>query len=151
MPELEIREEPARRLLGVAHLGPYAEIGQAFARLGEIAREAGVRGAMAGVYYDDPFTVPAADLRSLAGLVVGEDHPPVTGLEEALLRGGRYARVVHLGPYEGLPEIYHWLYAGGLAEAGASPTPEPSFEIYPNTPLDVPPERLVTEIYTPIV
>jgi AraC family transcriptional regulator len=151
MPELEIREVPARRLLGVAHLGPYAEIGQAFARLSEIAREAGVSGAMAGVYYDDPFTVPAADLRSLAGLVVGEDHPPVTGLEEALLRGGRYARVVHVGPYEGLPEVYHWLYAGGLAEAGASPTPEPSFEIYPNTPLDVPPERLVTEIYTPIV
>lgn len=48
MPELEIRDEPARRLLGVAHLGPYAEIGQAFARLGEIAREAGVSGAMAG-------------------------------------------------------------------------------------------------------
>src|SRR4051812_4319754 len=72
--KVEIENQLQKRVAVVHHRGSYATISQAFSRLGALAGKAGLFetpvAAMVGIYYDDPTTTPAAELRSDAGLVV---------------------------------------------------------------------------------
>jgi AraC family transcriptional regulator len=151
--DLEIVDEPPRRLLATLHVGPYAEIGAAFGRLADLRCEHGlsrVGGPLVGVYHDDPGRVPAVALRAHAGFVADEAPPAPPGLEEVRLAGGRYARVRVAGPYAGLPAAWAWLRAGGLAAAGLRPSPAPGLEIYHGDPEDNPPEALLTDVLVPL-
>lgn len=63
---------------------------------------------------------------------------------DAVLAGGRLARVVHTGPHESLALAYHslirWLHAAGHPAEG------PVFERYVDDPRTVPADRLRTEV-----
>jgi AraC family transcriptional regulator len=152
--QVEITELPARRVASVRHIGPYNQISKAFERLGELAGPAGLfqapEAAMVGLYYDDPDSVPPDQLRSDAGLFVSADATLPAGLDEQHLAAGRYAKTIHTGSYEELGDAWvrflgEWLPASGnRLGAGAS------FELYRNTPMEVPNERLVTELYAPL-
>src|SRR5690625_7811305 len=65
---------------------------------------------MLGVYYDDPRTTPADELRSSAALQLPDDVPTPDGLTEARIAGGRFLKVVHKGSYEALPETWEAAY-----------------------------------------
>lgn len=152
--DVDIREMPQLRVATVEHVGPYNQIGEAFARLGQIAGPAGLFGpasAMLGLYYDDPETTPAAELHSEAALVVSPDARIPEQLGERRIAGGRYASTTHVGPYEELGDVWarlmgEWLASSGhtMADGGVS------YEIYRNTPADTPKEKLVTELYVPL-
>jgi AraC family transcriptional regulator len=145
---------PELRVATVRHVGPYNRIGEAFARLSALAGPAGLFGPdskMIGIYHDDPETTPAAELRSEAGLSVppGRALPP--GLTEVKLPAGRYAHTVHEGAYEGLGDTWSRLMGQWLpAASGVQIGPGASFEVYRNTPADVPADQLRTELYLPI-
>ena len=153
MYEVETVEEEERRVFGLPHRGPYAEIGAAFdelsARLAEAELWPEVR-ELLGVYFGDPRKVHEAALHALAGFTAAPDRALPSGFEETRLPGGRYARMRVKGPYEGLEAAYDWIYETWLPEVGEQERGSPSFEIYVNNPREVAEENLLTDIYVPL-
>ncbi|HEY0705697.1 MAG TPA: AraC family transcriptional regulator [Polyangia bacterium] len=151
---VEIKTMPAMRVASLQHVGPYNRISEAFARLGELAGRAGlIRGkpTMLAIYHDDPEITPEAELRSNAALVIAEGVPIPPGLHELQVAAGRYASTLHRGPYETLGDSWSQLMGQWLPQSGQRIGPGVSYEIYRNTPLEVPRERLETELYVPLV
>lgn len=148
-----IRTDAGRRLAAVPHTGPYHEINRAFEKLfATIVARGQIKdtGLMVGVYYDDPSATPLPDLRSHAGTIVGEEVPLVAPLEQVRLPAGRHAVLTFTGPYAGLPAAYDQLYGIWLPDSGEKPADTPPFEVYLNSPMDTPQEKLVTEICMPL-
>ena len=153
MYSVTIRDQEPQRLASLPHKGAYTEVGQAFEELGAIFSARNLwpqaRG-MAGVFYDDPDTVPVAELRSAAGVIVGPDLEMPEGVTELVLPGGPHAVLMFEGPYSGLPEAYGYLYGPWLSGSGRELADAPSFEIYLNSPMDTAPADLRTEICLPL-
>lgn len=146
---------PEMIVASVHHVGPYTQIGEAFARLGPIAEQAGLTKLpgcmMVGIFHDDPETVPAAELQSDAGLVVPAKTKLPAGLTPLTIPAGTYAKAIHRGPYERLGDSWaqlmgQWVPQHGhrIVDGGVS------FEVYRNTPMDTAQADLITEIYVPI-
>ena len=148
-----IKQMPELRCATVRHVGPYNRISDAFGRLGEIAARAGLftsRPTMLAIYFDDPELTPEPELQSDAAVVIADDARLPAGLGEQRLPAGRYACALHVGPYEQLGDAWarfmgEWLPSGG-ERLGTGET----FEIYLNTPLEVPKQELRTELYIPL-
>ena len=118
--DVTIEQRPELRVGAVRHIGPYNQIPNAFAKLGEIVNSA-LRekpGDMLAIYYDDPETTPANELKSDAALVFDDAAKLPAGLNEHRIPGGRYARTTHIGPYERLGDAWarfmgEWLPSSG--------------------------------------
>jgi AraC family transcriptional regulator len=148
-----IKDMPEYRVATVRHVGPYMQISQAFARLGDIAGPAGLIGRdtiMLAMYHDDPETTPPQDLRSDAALTVADDARLPEGLSDMHLPAGRYAMTTHVGPYEQLGDVWARFMGEWLPASGERLADSPSYEIYRNTPADTSADRLVTELYLPL-
>lgn len=153
MHDIEIIAAPAYRLLGLPHRGSYDLIGGAFEKLSALAAPLGALGAEAtfiGVYYDDPETVPAAELRSFAGVATTPDMAPQGDLEIVELVAGPAARLIHKGPYAELEPVYKHLYGVWLPSSGREPADTPCYEIYLNDPATTAPLDLLTEVRLPL-
>jgi AraC family transcriptional regulator len=149
----EIIDQPAMRVAAVEHRGPYHRIGEAFGKLGEIAGPAGLFGPgakMIGVYYDNSDSTPESELRAHAGITVSETAKLPPGLTEVRIPAGRVARATHIGGYEGLHGSWAELTGAWLAQSGQRMGEGVSYEIYLNTPMDTPKEKLRTELYIPL-
>jgi AraC family transcriptional regulator len=152
--QVEIRKYPALRVGTVRHIGPYLQINHAFARLGELAAPARLferPGAqMVALFYDDPDTTPADQLRSDAGVVVAPDVELPNGLAERCIAAGDYASTTHVGPYETLGDTWARFMGEWLPASGRRIGDGVSYEVYHNTPMDTPKEQLRTEIRIPL-
>ncbi len=153
MMKVEFKEMPPLRLATIRHIGPYDQIGKAFERLGAIAGAAALFGragaAMVAVYYDDPETIAADELRSDAAIAIPDSASVPAGLVEQRIPGGTYISTLHIGPYDGLPDAWRRL----KQERASSARPRragASYEIYLNDPTTTPKEELRTEIYVPV-
>ena len=148
-----IRETPPIRVAVLPHHGDYQTIGATFQRLSTIAAGQGLFGPDTrsfGIYYDDPSaTVPDA-LRSDACLTVPDGWTPGGELQVREIRGGRYASVLHVGPYAELARPYKWLYGTWLAQNGEEAADAPCVEEYLNDARTVPPTELKTVIWLPL-
>lgn len=136
--EVEITTDPARRLAAVRHVGPYNQIGRAFAQLGHTLGpwmpELVGHGAMMALYHDDPRQVPPDQLRADAAMVVPEDFVLPEGLVELRLPEGRHASTVHVGPYEQLGAVWQRFIGEWLPASGQHMAPSPTVETYLNNP-----------------
>jgi AraC family transcriptional regulator len=145
---------PARRLATVRHVGPYPQIAKAFHRLGTIAADhdlyAHVDPPMLALYYDDPETTPAAELRSDAALVVRDDVELPSGLAEVTLPAGHYAKASHRGAYSGLGDAWARLMGEWLPGSGFRVGAGPSYEVYVTDPRTAATEELVTDLHVPL-
>ena len=144
--DVTIKDQPELRVAGIRHIGAYHEIGRAFGRLGGIAGKPPDGAQMIAIFHDDPDTTPTEKLRSDAAVSLPQAAKTPNGLIEQRLPAGRYATVVHKGPYEDLPKVWaqlkkEWLPANGHKLA------TPSYEIYLNNPMTTPKPELLTEIY----
>jgi|SRR6185503_1852675 len=152
--DVQISSYPPLRVASVEHRGAYDNIGEAFGRLGAIARPSGLladpAAAMVALYYDDPQTTPVAELRSEAGLVVSEHTRLPAGLTERRIAGGRYARTVHRGPYTNLGDAWARLMSEWLPSSGQRAANSPSFELYLNDPTTTAAADLLTELRLPL-
>lgn len=151
--EATIRDTPALRVAALAHRGEYQRIGSTFERLMALAAGQGLLGADTrtfGIYYDDPSVTPMNALRADACVVVPDGRAPAGDLELKEIRGGRYATVLHVGPYAELERPYKWLYGTWLAQSGEEPADAPVVEAYLNDARLVPPTGLETEIWLPL-
>ena len=151
--ETTIRTEPAVRVAALRHNGDYQAIGSTFERLMALAVGQRLLGAdlrSFGIYYDDPSATPVNALRADACVVVPDGVTPAGDLQLKEIRGGRYATVLHVGPYAELERVYRWLYGTWLAESGEEPADAPTIEAYLNDARVVPPTGLRTEIWLPL-
>ena len=141
-----IVEQPELRVAGIRHTGPYMEIGREFGRLGSLlAGPPPADSQMIAVYHDDPDVTPAAQLRSDAALTLSVHDAVPTGLIEQHVPAGSFAKTVHKGGYEGLPDAWkglkEWAATNGHTMA------HPGYEIYVNNPMTTEKAELLTEIY----
>jgi AraC family transcriptional regulator len=153
MHPVTLRDDPARRLAAMAHAGPYPEIGRAFQRLSATMATRGLfahAGAMVAVFYDDPSATAPDALRSHAGFEIRGDAPIAPPLDEVTLPATRAAVLTYTGPYAGLPAAYDQLYGIWLPASGEAPADLAPYEVYLNSPMEVAPEALVTEIHLPL-
>ncbi|MFN8579716.1 MAG: GyrI-like domain-containing protein [Gemmatimonadaceae bacterium] len=105
---------------------------------------------MIAIFHDDPESVAEAELRSDAGIVVPEDAKLPNELSETRVHAGRYAMTTHQGSYEGLGDVWSRLMGEWLPRSGERVGDGVSYEIYRNTPMDTPTEKLLTDIYVPL-
>jgi AraC family transcriptional regulator len=148
--QVELRQFPALRLATVPHIGPYNQIGAAFAKLSDLAARAGLfahPGAMMiAAYHDDPEATAPADLRSEAAISV-PDHvalPPDLG--EMRLEAGSYACTTHVGPYAGLGDAWSRFMGEALPSQQIAIADGPAYEIYQSDMRTTPPEALRTDL-----
>jgi AraC family transcriptional regulator len=149
--EIERRDE--LRVATVRHTGPYNRISEACARIGEIAGAAGIidsNTVLLAIYHDDPETTPIAELCSEAAISVSHHAHVPPELGERRIAAGRYAVTTHVGSYEQLGDVWARLLGEWLPESGERMTDGVSFELYRNTPGQVPESELVTELYIPL-
>jgi AraC family transcriptional regulator len=153
MHPVTIRTEPAIRLAAVPHKGAYFEVSRAFQKLSAVMASRDLfrnAGRMIAVFYDDPQSVAEPDLRSHAGFEITGRSDLSAPLEDVTLPGGRQAVLTYKGPYAGLPAAYDELFGIWLPQSGEEPADTPSFEVYLNSPMDVAPEELITELHLPL-
>lgn len=103
-----------------------------------------------GIYYDDPSATPVEALRSGACISVLHDWTAGGGLQRREIRGGRYAVVLHVGPYAEFTRTYTWLYGAWLAQRGEDLADAPCIEEYLNDARTVPAAELRTEVWLPL-
>ena len=150
---VKVEDAPKRRLAAMAHVGAYNGVSKSYEKVAAVFTIRDLwkhaRG-MVGIYYDDPSTVPEAELRSHAAVELADDVVVPDPLEEVLIRGDESAVLVMQGAYTGLQEAYEWLYGQWLPQSGRMPADQPSYEIYLNSPMDTAPADLLTQIYVPL-
>ncbi|MEP6571749.1 MAG: GyrI-like domain-containing protein [Gemmatimonadota bacterium] len=148
-----IVEQPPLRAACVHHRGPYHLIGEAFDRLHLDVTSwlhSDVALPLIAIFYDDPATVPPADLRSHAGIVLPPALVIPAQLIEVVLPGGRHLKGRHHGPYETLQHTWASLRENLQRGDGPRRRPGPSYEVYLNTPGTAAPNDLLTEIFIPV-
>jgi AraC family transcriptional regulator len=151
--DVTIREVTAFRVAALPHRGDYFQIPTTFEQLSTIAASMNLFGPWTrsfGIYYDDPSATPKDALRSDACLTVPEGWSPSGSLEQRQIRAGRYATILHVGPYAELERTYKWVYGTWLAQSGEEPADAPLVEEYLNDARTVSPAELRTEIWLPL-
>ena len=144
--EIEKISLPARRYVAVRHTGAYNTISTAIMRLFELAIPLGIQmqGAPSGFWYDDPESVPEAELSSAAAFPVADDftieHDELHTFD---IPAGEYLTFVFYGPYAGLGTAW-----GEFTRAVSDQNPDWSvcFEEYLNDCEEVAPEDIQTRL-----
>lgn len=153
MYQVTFKTLPDTEVVSLSHRGSYLNIGQAFERLGSwlgVRQLLDANSQMLAMYYDDPATVPEAELRSRACFTVSQASALEAPFERVTIAGGEYAVLRHKGAYDGLMAAYQWFFGVWLLQSGRELRDAPSFEVYLNTPLDTAPAELLTEICLPL-
>jgi AraC family transcriptional regulator len=152
---IEIQPFHAVSLIGMAHQGDYLGIGQTFDKLALLAGEADLLDSDSrffGLYYDDPLTVPAHELRALACVSVPASlqlDPALPGAEKLqylTLPQGITVSLLFQGDYAQLEQPYNWLFGQWLPQSGEELADFPPFEEYLNDVKDTPPAQLLTQM-----
>lgn len=152
---IEIQPFGGLSLIGLPHQGDYLGIGQTFDKLAMLASEADLLGPGSrffGLYYDDPLTVAAKDLRALACVSVPADtklstkQPGAGQLQYLTLPQGTTVSLLFQGDYAQLEQPYNWLFGQWLPQSGEELADFPPFEEYLNDVKDTPPAELLTQM-----
>lgn len=152
--QVGIESLPKLRVATIDHRGAYQLTSRAFERLMTIGATTGLltpETRIIGIYHDDPESIPQADLRSAACITVPDDWSASGELTEAYIEGGRYAKIVHTGPYNELKTAYDWLYQVWLPSSAEELRNLPCLEEYVNSPRHVLTKDLETAVMMPLV
>jgi AraC family transcriptional regulator len=152
--EVRILETAPMTGASVEHRGSYLMISRAFDKVFRWAQAHDLMNhltAVVGVYDDDPFSVPEAELQSRACLMFDREvqlDPTVRRIE---IPAGQCAVLRHRGPYADMRLAYQWLYGEWLPNSGRDVANFPVFETYLNHPRDTAPADLLVDIYMPLL
>ena len=146
-----IKVQPELRIGTVRHIGPYVRIGRAFERLGALMNNATrpPNAQLLALYYDDPQTTGADQLRSDAAITFPSGSEVPAGLIERRVPAGKYATTIHVGSYEHLGKAWAAL-RDAIAQQGLQPTGAVSYEVYLNDPMSVAAGEQRTELFAPV-
>lgn len=150
--EVELKTVTPLTVATLDHQGDYLKIGTAFEKLITFAAVNDLfddSSQMLGIYYDDPNIVELNKLRSKAGITVQKPLTNKAGIKTITVPMGRFATITHKGPYNELEHAYTWLY-NWLINSEYTPGDHPVIEKYINSPREVAPRELLTDIYLSI-
>lgn len=100
-----------------------------------------------GVCYDDPRTTASENCRYDACVSSVEGFQPIAPVKEEIIEGGDYAVCTHVGSYQGLEEVYRYIFEEWLPKSGRSfKKGSATVQIYRNLPINTPEENLITEV-----
>ncbi len=151
----EIRMLPEQKILFVRKTGRYEKsASEAWAVLMEftyphrlIERDTRI----IGVSLDNHEITSESKLRYDACISITKDIKPEGEINVRKLSGGKYAVVLHKGPYDKLGEIYDAIFGRWLPANGEKLRDVPCFEVYlSRNPGRTKSENLKTEIYVPL-
>jgi AraC family transcriptional regulator len=150
---VHVKEFPLRRVAFVRHIGPYRQVGGAWAKLMSwaVARNLLCPNTLAiGVAHDDPDVTPADKIRYDACITVDQAFTAEgeVGVEE--VGGGEYAVTTHHGPYQNMSQTLARLCGEWLPTSGRELRSSPCLAIPRNFPHDTPADELLTDIYMPL-
>lgn len=150
----EIRTIDPMPVLFVRRTGPYYQAaGEAFGVLCQFAGPRGLLGPasrMIGISHDDPHVAEESRFRYDACVTIDREVKPEGEVGRKTIAGGKYAVFLHAGAYEGFQKTYDQIFRAWLPGSGEKLREEPCFEIYLNSPDQVKPEDLRTEIWLPL-
>ncbi len=144
---------PAMTLAALDHRGPYDDISTVFDRLLAWGAARGLLAEQAryiGLYWDDPKSMPAAQLRSAAAITVQPGTPVSDGVRLIEVPAMRCATLRFQGPYAELEGAYDWLYGTWLPGSGEEPADHPMIEDYLNDCRTLPPSEWLTDVMMPL-
>jgi AraC family transcriptional regulator len=144
---------PARRLLGLRHVGSYRTVGEAFERLHALAGQRRLIAATTeflGLSHDDPAAAEESELRFDA-CITSDCESVQAPLRLLELAGGRHAVYRHQGPYQLLEHIFDRMFDAVVFSSSFELRDAPCVEMYRNDPRLVEEEELVTDVCIPIV
>ncbi|MBO6602758.1 MAG: GyrI-like domain-containing protein [Roseicyclus sp.] len=151
---LDIRDSPPLRVGALVHRGAHHEIGESFGRLMRIlagGNAVPMTRGMISLHREAPGDVPEADLLSHAGAIwVGPGALP-PGLVEITVPPGRVAVCRYRGPYDGLGAVWAQFTPARLAAHRLVRRDAPAFALYLNSPVEVAPADLLTDLCLPVV
>ena len=137
----------------IAKYGCSKEYDQAWYRLLEYAQEKGVlndRTEYLGLSFDDPAITKDEQCRFYACITVEEPLKPEGEFGSLSVEGGKYAIFTHKGPYSGLHGLYQSICFDWIPKNAITFGKGISFEKYVNSPDEVSPGELITEVFIPI-
>jgi len=138
----------------VSHTGDYMQINHAMGTLfGALAEQQLLNEStvMMAVFFDDPDTTTADNLRSAACSPIAKDVVLTAPLERLELLQGNYAKLLYTGPYADMKDAYRWLYGTWLPNSGYEAADAPGVEMYLNNPQEVPASELQTLMCLPLI
>ncbi len=155
MPEVTIVNRSEEPMLYCPKQGPYGEsAGEAWGQLMSFAYSNGLMNSAVtsyGLTLDNPNYVDEEDIRYHACLTINTDIELPSGIYRGTLPAGRYAKILHKGPYEMLDETYGYLLGVWLPASNEVLRDIPCIDKYLNRdPRRTKPENLRTEIYLPL-
>ncbi len=156
-PNLHIERHPERCVAFVRHVGPYDQVGTAWATLMKWGWSKMLFGKpqMFGLCYDDPDVTPPDRLRYDACLVVRRTTKPKGDIQVRTMPETTYAFALHEGALKQVGDTYSrllaWIAAEKIDGRRWQLGDPPSLERYLADPRKVPPEKMRTEIGMPVV
>ncbi len=146
--EVEEKQIPAMLIAGVRMKGKYSDCGQGFSKLGRSVGRS-IQGKPMNLYYDGEYKEDDADMEPFFPVKQSAKESP--GISVRQLPGGRFATLLHHGPYEELGRSYEKLFS--YLQRKELKTVLPSREVYLKGPGMIfrgNPKKYLTEIQMPI-
>ncbi len=131
---------------------PYTNLNSTFGEVWSWAEAAETLKYLQGIYgipLDDPASVSTDDLRYDACLALGATSVPEP-FRVLRLPAGEYARLRHLGSYDGLEAATQYLVGEWIPNSGREPADFPAFHNFINDPDKTPVDELITDILLPL-
>lgn len=151
--DVRIEKHAPARVAYVRHVGPYAEVGQAWKTLMKWGWSKMMFGKPEtfGLSWDDPEVTAPERVRYDACMVVDEKAKVKGDVQIQDIPGGTFAVTLHEGPYEEFGRTYAGLFArvaeGPIDGRTWKLGDPPSIEKYLNDPRKTPAEDLKTEVW----
>ena len=150
-----ITELPEQRIAYINMRGPYQQFPEAIQKLLAWMESANavIIAPPGGTYIDDPSTTPPDQLTWNAWAPIAPSTPEQDansdGIGVLTVPAGRFATVLHKGPYESIPAAYGLLFTW-LAQQQIQPA-GPPMEVYLSDPTETAEADLITEVRVPLV
>ncbi|MFG0257468.1 MAG: GyrI-like domain-containing protein [Phycisphaerales bacterium JB043] len=154
--DIRIEKRSAARIACVRHVGPYDQVGSAWAKLMKWGWTKMVFGKpdTFGLCFDDPDITPGERVRYEACMVVDAKAKPKGDIEIREIPASSYAVTVHEGSFQTIGLTYSRLFAriatGPIDNTNCELGDPPSLEKYLADPRKIKPEDMRTEIWMPV-
>jgi AraC family transcriptional regulator len=143
---------PAMKVASIAKMGPYAEVGQCVGDLTGIVEteKLAVKGALYGVYFDNPENVKPGSTRYEVRVPVAPETKykvdKKTGFAVKDVPEMTVAVTEYMGPYDQVGPTYEKLFKWVAANKLEAATPPAMIEWYLSDPAKVKPESLMARV-----
>lgn len=151
--QVEVTSVEPFRVIALRNRGDYADLDQAYVRLFGWAAEQGLVERIAGIYgvpHSDHRDTPPVDFVFDSALAFDVPVEPAQELFALELGGGTWARLRHVGNYDGLDALTETLLATWLPDSGYELRDAPLFHHYLDDPEQTPEAMLRSDVYLPV-